>query len=112
MSIAKYVLAFCLVVAFTSAACADDAVVEEHLILFNHSFDPQTITVPAGKKIKLTVTNKDAAAAEFESNDLNREKVVPANGEIHVSLGPLDAGTYDFYDDFHRSTTTGELVAQ
>ncbi len=104
-----------LILAFLTLVCAPahaDDPVEEHLTLFNHSFDPQELNVPAGKKIKVIVTNKDASSAEFESYDLNREKVVPANGEIYVTIGPLDPGTYGFYDDFHRETTTGKIIAK
>ena len=92
-------------------AHAEDAV-PQMLILKNHAFVPQDLTVPAGQKIKLTVKNEDAAAAEFESFELNREKVVPANGQIDVYIGPLDAGTYKYFDDFHRDTTTGTIVAK
>ena len=107
--------AVCLVgvmlVAFTGAARAEDPV-PAHLTVANHAFDPQELVIPAGKKIKLTVTNKDDSAAEFESDELGREKVVPAKGEIHVFIGPLDPGTYGYYDDFHRATTTGKIIAK
>ena len=100
-------------IAFSGAArAADEAPVEANLTIFNHAFDPAEMTLPAGKKIKLTITNKDASAAEFESYDLSREKVVPAKGSIYVYLGPLDAGTYAYFDDFHRNTTTGKITVQ
>ena len=73
---------------------------------------PRELTVPANRKIKLIVTNEDATAAEFESAELNREKVVPANGRITVYLDPLDPGRYGFFDDFHRDTTKGTIVAK
>ena len=95
----------------TNPVFADD-LPEQHLSLKNHVFVPQELTVPAGQKIKLIVKNEDSAAAEFESYELNREKVVPANGEITVYLDPLDPGTYPFFDDFHRDTTTGKIVAK
>ena len=90
---------------------ADDAP-EQHLSLKNHAFVPQELTVPANQKIKLIIKNEDSQAAEFESSELNREKVVPANGEITVYLDPMTPGTYPFFDDFHRDTTTGEVVAK
>jgi len=78
---------------------------EEYVItLKDHRFTPQNLTLPAGQKIKLTVKNEQAAPAEFESADLSREKVVGANSEITVNLGPLDAGSYGYVDDFHRET--------
>ena len=90
---------------------ADDAV-EEHLALKNHAFLPRELTVPAGQKIKLILTNQDPTPAEFESEELHREKTITANGTITFFIGPLDAGTYPYFDDFHHDTTTGTIVAQ
>ena len=95
-------------VLFSAAAYADDYV----LTLKNNQFSPKELTVPAGKKIKITVKNMDATPAEFESSDLNREKVVGGNSEITVFIGPLDPGSYGYFDDFHRSTTTGTIIAK
>lgn len=107
----KFFLILAAMMACAGAARADD-VAEAQLTLSNHVFAPQELDLPAGKKVKLTVINKDDTAAEFESSDLDREKVVPANGQIYVYIGPLDAGTYGFYDDFHEKTTTGKIVAK
>ena len=49
--------------------------------------------------------------AEFESNSLHREKIVTAGGQIAVFVGPLDPGSYEFFDDFHNSTR-GHLVVK
>ena len=67
--------------------------------------------MPAGQKIELHVRNTDAAASEFESAELHREKVVPAGQEIVVFIGPLRAGRYEFFDDFHPSSR-GHIVAK
>ena len=107
----KFLLISAVLLSCAGAARAEE-VAQARLTLFNHAFTPQTLTIPAGRKIKLTVVNKDDAAAEFESSDLDREKVVTANGQIYVYIGPLDAGTYGFYDDFHRDTTTGKIIAK
>jgi plastocyanin len=107
----RFLLILAILATHAGTVRADD-IVEAQLTLFNHTFDPQELTVPAGKKIKLTIVNKDASSAEFESDDLNREKVVSANGQIYVYIGPLDAGVYGYYDDFHRSTTTGKIIAK
>ena len=93
------------------SAHADDAV-EEHLNLKDHAFVPREFTVPAGQKIKLILTNQDPTPAEFESYELHREKTVAANGTITFFLGPLDAGSYPFFDDFHHDTTTGTVIAK
>ena len=107
----KFLLAVAFLALCAGSAHAED-VAEAQLTLSNHVFDPQELTVPAGKKIKLTVINKDATAAEFESSDLDREKVIAANGQIFVFIGPLDPGTYGYFDDFHRDTTTGKIIAK
>jgi hypothetical protein len=82
------------------------------LTLKDHAFAPAQLTIPADKQVKLTVKNLDATPAEYESEDFQAEKVVPANGEISLFIGPLKAGTYGFYDDFHEDETKGTLVAQ
>ncbi|MDD5248178.1 MAG: cupredoxin domain-containing protein [Rhodocyclaceae bacterium] len=93
---------------FSTAVHAEDFI----LTLKNNQFFPKVLTIPAGQKIKITVKNQDATPAEFESSDLNREKVVAANSEIIIFIGPLDAGTYGYFDDFHRDTTTGTIIAK
>jgi high-affinity iron transporter len=82
------------------------------LVFKNHRFLPATITVPAGVKFKLRVFNSDDTADEFESTDLNREKLVPPGQTITVFLGPLDPGRYAFFGDFHQDTAQGVLIAQ
>ena len=64
-------------------------------------FTPADLSLPAGKKLKIVVHNADQMPTEFESNDLHREKVVQPGAEAAVSVGPLDPGTYEFFDDFH-----------
>ncbi|MDE2181978.1 MAG: cupredoxin domain-containing protein [Alphaproteobacteria bacterium] len=74
-------------------------------------FLPDEVRIPADRKVKLTVRNLDAAPSEFESSDFHREKIVAPGGEITVFVGPLDAGTYEFFDDFHPEDR-GHLVVK
>jgi plastocyanin len=104
-------LTLCVIAAAYGSARADN-VVERHLSLKDHAFVPREVTVPAGQKVKLIIDNEDVTAAEFESFELHREKVVAANDTITVFVGPLDAGSYPFFDDFHRDATTGTIVAK
>jgi plastocyanin len=92
------------------AATAQDA--EVKLVIREHKFEPAEVTVPAGKKIKLVIENQDATAEEFESYELNREKVVPPKGQITVFVGPLKPGRYPFFGDFHKDSAKGVLIAQ
>ena len=90
-------------------ARADDLPV---LVFHNHRFEPSRIEVPAHQKFKLLVKNTDNTADEFESVDLNREKLVTPGQTITVFLGPLDPGEYKFFGDFHQDTAQGVLVAK
>ena len=93
---------------FSSPAHAEDYM----LTLKDHQFAPQELVIPAGQKVKITIKNLDATPAEFESSDLNREKLVTANSEITVFVGPLEVGSYGYFDDFHHATTTGIITAK
>jgi plastocyanin len=90
------------------AALAADA--EVMLSIKNNRFSPAEVRVPAGKKIKLVLDNQDASAEEFESYELNREKVVPGNSRGFIFIGPLAPGRYPFFGDFHQQTARGVVV--
>ena len=78
----------------------------------DHRFTPQTLVVPAGQPLVLTVVNSSRERIEFESFKLNREKVVGPGETITVRLPALRAGTYDFFDDFHGDVPEGAIVAR
>jgi hypothetical protein len=92
----------------SSQAFADDYVIT----IKDHTFSPPVLTIPAGEKVKITIRNLDTTPAEFESYELNREKVVTANGSAIVFIGPLAKGSYAYFDDFHRDTTKGAIKAE
>jgi plastocyanin len=95
-----------------AAGCVSAADFDAKLVIRDHKFEPVELTVPAGQKIKLLVDNQDATPEEFESNELNREKIVTGKGTITVFLGPLDAGRYPFFGDFHQETAQGVLIVK
>ncbi len=82
------------------------------LSIKDHKFAPETLEIPAGQKVKVVVDNQDATPAEFESYELNREKIIPGNSKGTVFIGPLEPGTYPFFDEFHQDTTKGKIVAK
>jgi hypothetical protein len=108
----KSILALTVVFAVTIATGAvAQAVPEYKLALQNRKFEPATLKVPANTKVKVLVTNRDPVPMEFESADFNREKIVLPNSTVTVFVGPLEKGTYKFFDDFHQATT-GVLVVE
>ncbi len=103
-----------LAAAFSCASFAAFAAGEPEfsLSIENHKFAPDRIEVPAGKKVKLIVENKDAAAEEFESEVLKVEKVIPGKSKATIYVGPLKAGEYKFVGEFNEKTAKGVIVAK
>jgi hypothetical protein len=85
---------------------------EFNLVIRSHRFAPAELTIPAGQKVRLVIENQDPTAEEFESYQLNREKIVPANGRIVVFVGPLKPGRYEFFGEFNPATARGWLIAR
>lgn len=82
------------------------------IILKNHRFTPAITTVPAGKKVKLLVENKDASIDEFHSDDLGVEKIIAGNSKAFIFIGSLKPGKYTFMGEFHAKTAQGAIVAK
>jgi len=76
----------------------------------NHLFYPSEVIVPAEKKIKLIIDNQDKTPEEFESYELNREKVILGKRKGIVFIGPLDPGEYPFFGEFHPETALGKII--
>lgn len=93
-------------------ALAAAAEPEFTLNIRGHRFEPAEITVPAGQKLKLLVTNLDATPEEFESRQLGREKVVAAGKTVTINIGPLKAGEYPFAGEYNEATAKGKLIAK
>jgi hypothetical protein len=78
----------------------------------DHLFYPAEVIVPANKKVKLLVINQDATPEEFESYELNREKVIIGNSKAIIFIGPLDPGEYPFFGEFNMSTALGKIIVE
>ncbi len=92
-------------------ARADEPVIH-NIVIKDHKFDPEVVTIPAGTRVRLQVKNMDATPEEFESKQFKVEKVIAGNSEAAIMVGPLKAGTYIFFGDFHENTAQGKLVVQ
>ncbi len=85
---------------------------EYHLTLENHLFFPAELEIPVNKKVKLIIHNKDNVAEEFDSFDLNREKVIFAGKKSTVYIGPLKEGEYHFFGEYNPHTATGRIIVK
>jgi len=98
-------------VAIGTAAFAEEPVAAS-VVIRDHQFEPAEIRVPAGRTVRLTVQNADATPEEFESHDLNLEKIVTGGGSVVLEFGPLKAGTYGFVGEFNEDSAKGRIVAE
>lgn len=72
-----------------------------------HLFYPSQLVIPANTKIKLIIINRDATPEEFESYELNREKVIMGGAQATIFIGPLKPGDYPFLGEFNPKTAQG-----
>lgn len=80
--------------------------------IHNHLFSPAEVHIPANQKVKLLITNSDATPEEFESYELNREKVIMGNSKTVIFIGPLPPGRYPFFGEFNPKTAQGVVIAE
>jgi hypothetical protein len=95
---------------FALPVAAETPVIE--IEIRNHLFEPSEIVVPANTKIKLMVYNRDPTPEEFESYELNREKVIIGNRKAVIFIGPLKPGEYPFFGEFYPNTAQGLIIAR
>lgn len=105
------ILSLAVCAGFAFAAAADDIPTFE-IVIKDHKFQPATLEIPAHKKVKLIVKNQDPTPEEFESYELNREKVIAGNAQAVIFVGPLDPGTYPYFGEFNMATAQGKIVAK
>ena len=84
---------------------------EFELEIRNHLFQPDTLMIPANTKVKLIIYNRDPTPEEFESYELNREKVILGGRKVIVFIGPLAPGEYPFFGEFNPQTAVGTIIA-
>jgi plastocyanin domain-containing protein len=105
----KYLI-FLILSAYSLVAAAELPVFE--LTIENHRFTPDKIVIPADAKVKLLVKNRDTTPEEFESHELNREKMIPPSKEVTIYIGPLDPGEYGFFGEFNEDTARGKIIVE
>jgi plastocyanin len=98
-----------LLLAAAAPVRADDVTVP--LAVRDAGFEPAEVRTPSGAKVRLEVTNSTPVAIEFESFELNRERVVQPGQKVAVYLSGLAPGRYEFFDDFHPERK-GVLVVE
>lgn len=103
---------FCIILSVSISRGAMAGAPSFTLEIKNHLFYPAELVVPAHTKVKLIVYNRDAEPEEFESYELNREKIIMGKRKGIVFIGPLEPGEYPFFGEFHPLTALGKVIAR
>jgi hypothetical protein len=105
-------LALAAVPALAPVARAEEPY-EVKITIRNHRFEPAEIEVPAGRPLRLIVTNADPTPEEFESVGLGVERVIPGGATATLMTRPLRANrNYTFFGEFNQSTAQGRLIVK
>lgn len=104
--------ALLVLIAMLFAPAIQAATPEFVLEIRNHLFQPDIIRIPANTKVKLVIFNRDTTPEEFESYELNREKVIMGGRKAIVFIGPLAAGEYPFFGEFNPQTALGKVIVE
>ncbi|GAC1334200.1 MAG: cupredoxin domain-containing protein [Beijerinckiaceae bacterium] len=75
------------------------------------TLSPQRLEVPAKTRFRLELKNNGTTPAEFESDELKKEKVLAPGSTSSLIFRSLDPGEYPFFDDFHPKAR-GALIAK
>lgn len=110
MQVHAAVASFLLLAVLTLPAGSWADVPSQSIAIRDGRFVPAQLELPAGVKVKLVIANEETLPAEFESFDLSREIIVPAGRSVAVFVGPLDAGRYEFFNDFNRAMQGSIIV--
>ncbi|MFT6691485.1 MAG: hypothetical protein ACJAXH_002011 [Colwellia sp.] len=100
------IIVFFALLSFASMANRPEFEVE----LKNHLFYPAEIEIPANMKVKLVIYNRDTTPEEFDSFDLNREKVIFPQKKSVIFIGPLPPGRYKFFGEFNPNSAQGTII--
>ncbi len=80
------------------------------LTIKNHLFYPDQLILPANTRVKLIVINEDDTPEQFDSFELNREKVIFPHSKGTIFIGPLEAGEYNFFGEYHQNSALGKII--
>lgn len=86
--------------------------IEYKITIKNHQLNPKNLEIPSNKRIRITVENLDSTIEEFHSDDLRREKIIGANKQAQIMIGPLRPGVYKYMGEFHAKTAQGTITAK
>ena len=113
LAVRRHGAGICIIVLLSTVASTASAQTPVFEIeIREHLFFPAELEIPANQKVKLIIYNHDATPEEFESYELNREKVIVGNSQGVVFIGPLKPGEYPFFGEFNLKTALGKIIVK
>ena len=109
MKIRSFLIALILV-ALISTTGSGNSIVKTSIR--KQRFVPDEIHIKAGEPVTLQILNEDPAPVEFESTDLNKEKMVLPGKLLEIQLKGLKPGTYEFFSDFGPKELRGRIIVE
>ena len=104
-----------LFLALILVACTDNNnqnITTINLAIRNHCFTPEEIILEKNTRVNLIITNYDNIAEEFECLAIHREKLIPANSTVKLSIPPLKEGIYEFIGEFNPNSAKGRFKVE
>lgn len=102
---------FALLIAVAAPARADE-MPTFRIEMKDGAITPLRIEAPANKPFKLELHNTGKTPSEFESVELNREKVLAPQSQSFIVFRKLSPGEYTFFDEFHPDAPKALLVVK
>jgi heme/copper-type cytochrome/quinol oxidase subunit 2 len=78
----------------------------------NQRFVPDEIHLKAEEPVIFQIVNEDRVPVEFESSDLNKEKMVMPGKTLELKFKGLKPGSYEFFSDFGPKTLRGRIIVE
>ncbi len=78
----------------------------------NQRFVPDEFHLKADTPVVFQITNEDKIPIEFESTDLNKEKMVLPGKTLELTLKGLKPGIYEFFSDFGPRELRGRIIVE
>ena len=97
MRLARLVVTLCAALLAATAFAQDVPLFK--LVARDGKFEPSVLEVPAGKRVRVEVTNEN-------------KKAIAPGASATFTLNPLKPGEYKFFDEFQQSTGQGRIVAK
>ncbi|HEY2956964.1 MAG TPA: cupredoxin domain-containing protein [Actinomycetota bacterium] len=93
----------------TTAAAAGGASDKVTLVAKGIAWDKTALTIPAGKKVEVTVENKDSVEHNLTFAAAKANKDVEGGKTEDVSFTAPAAGTYEFHCEYHPTQMKGTV---